>query len=200
MVGDWDGDGKSDAGVFSLGGGADRALVLADAGLPDPMNQVTTDASRAHLAPLPGRQFVLHRTALSAPRRETIDHVLQFGSAGDLPVAGDWNGSGITKIGVFRGGRWTLDQNGDGRFGSEDPTHSFGPHDSLPLAGDFDGDGVFELAVFRDGWWRVDVDGDHSSGDGDLVVQFGAPSGTPLVADIDGDGVHELGVFHAEQE
>ncbi|CDH44284.1 hypothetical protein [Candidatus Contendibacter odensensis] len=33
-----------------------------------------------------------------------------FGQAGDLPVAGDWNGTGVAKIGVFRNGQWFLDQ------------------------------------------------------------------------------------------
>ena len=29
-----------------------------------------------------------------------------FGAPGDLPVAGDWNGTGFAKIGVFRNGQW----------------------------------------------------------------------------------------------
>ena len=42
--------------------------------------------------------------------------VASFGSANDMPVAGDWDGSGITKIGVFRPGtgEWFLDLNGNG--------------------------------------------------------------------------------------
>jgi List-Bact-rpt repeat protein len=42
--------------------------------------------------------------------------ISSFGMAGDIPVAGDWNGTGITKIGVYRpsGGEWFLDLNGNG--------------------------------------------------------------------------------------
>ena len=41
-----------------------------------------------------------------------------FGKAGDLPVIGDWNGTGISKIGVFRPstGEWFLDLNGNGKW------------------------------------------------------------------------------------
>jgi len=34
-----------------------------------------------------------------------------FGQVGDLPAAGDWNGDGKAKVGVFRNGTWYLDYN-----------------------------------------------------------------------------------------
>jgi hypothetical protein len=39
-----------------------------------------------------------------------------FGSAGDLPVIGDWDGAGKSNIGVWRpsNGQWFLDNNGNG--------------------------------------------------------------------------------------
>jgi hypothetical protein len=42
----------------------------------------------------------------------------QFGDDGDLPVVGDWNGTGEARIGVFRPstGEWFLDMNGNGKF------------------------------------------------------------------------------------
>jgi len=44
--------------------------------------------------------------------------ITSFGEAGDLPVIGDWNGTGISKIGVFRAskGEWFLDSNGNGKW------------------------------------------------------------------------------------
>jgi len=47
-----------------------------------------------------------------------IDKCLgQFGGKGDLPVVGDWNGTGEVRIGVFRPntGEWFLDMNGNGK-------------------------------------------------------------------------------------
>jgi hypothetical protein len=39
-----------------------------------------------------------------------------FGQPGDLPVVGDWDGTGVFKIGLFRPstGEWLLDLNGNG--------------------------------------------------------------------------------------
>ena len=45
-----------------------------------------------------------------------IDRCLEGfgGNTGDIPVAGDWTGNGMTKIGVYRNGTWYLDYNGNG--------------------------------------------------------------------------------------
>jgi hypothetical protein len=42
--------------------------------------------------------------------------ITSFGGAGDLPVSGDWNATGQSKIGIFRPstGEWFLDLNGNG--------------------------------------------------------------------------------------
>jgi hypothetical protein len=44
--------------------------------------------------------------------------ISSFGVSGDLPVTGDWNATGRTKIGVFRPstGEWFLDLNGNGKW------------------------------------------------------------------------------------
>ena len=44
--------------------------------------------------------------------------IAAFGAAGDVPVSGDWNGTGITKIGVYRPAtnEWFLDRNGNGQW------------------------------------------------------------------------------------
>ena len=38
------------------------------------------------------------------------------GYPGDVPVAGDWTGDGIAKIGIYRQGQWYLDKNGNGAW------------------------------------------------------------------------------------
>ena len=44
--------------------------------------------------------------------------ISSFGTSGDVPVSGDWNGTGKSKIGVFRPttGEWFLDLNGNGKW------------------------------------------------------------------------------------
>jgi Divergent InlB B-repeat domain len=66
--------------------------------------------------------------------------VKSFGGAGDRPVTGDWNGLGISKIGVFRPstGEWYLDFNGNGTWdgcGIDQCVASFGLAGDVPLAG-----------------------------------------------------------------
>ena len=53
--------------------------------------------------------------------------------AGDIPVVGDWNGSGTTKIGVFRNGVWYLDTNGDNKWDTGDAAISFGMAGDKPI-------------------------------------------------------------------
>jgi len=48
-----------------------------------------------------------------------VDRLLgPFGQFGDRPVVGDWDGTGVIRIGVFRPstGQWFLDMNSNGRF------------------------------------------------------------------------------------
>lgn len=63
-----------------------------------------------------------------------------FGMSGDIPVTGDWNGTGTTKIGVFRPstGEWFLDFNGNGRWdgpGNDLYVSGYGQSGDLPVVG-----------------------------------------------------------------
>ncbi|MGC1272315.1 MAG: VCBS repeat-containing protein [Planctomycetaceae bacterium] len=100
------------------------------------------------------------------------------------------------EIAVFRDGAWTLDANGNGRFGaSTDFGFQFGSPDDTPVAGDWDGDGDDEAGVFRGGWWYLDLDGNMSFDASDAAFEFGGAEDAPVVGDWDGDGIDEVGVF-----
>ena len=63
-----------------------------------------------------------------------------FGQPGDLPVIGDWDGTGAVKIGVFRPsmGEWFLDLNGNGLWDGCQVDRCLGPfgqEGDLPLVG-----------------------------------------------------------------
>jgi hypothetical protein len=63
-----------------------------------------------------------------------------FGTKGDLPVSGDWDGTGKSKIGVFRPstGEWFLDLNGNGKWdgcGVDGCLPQFGMKGDIPVAG-----------------------------------------------------------------
>ena len=63
-----------------------------------------------------------------------------FGTTSDLPIAGDWTGTGRTQIGVFTpaNGQWKLDLNGNGVFDGctvDACLGSFGQTGDLPVVG-----------------------------------------------------------------
>jgi hypothetical protein len=84
-----------------------------------------------------------------------VDKVRQFGLDGDYPVAGDWDGTGVIRIGVFRPsqGAWFLDLNNNGTFdgtgSGNDGVFSFGLPGDIPVVGDWKGDGIGKFGVFR---------------------------------------------------
>lgn len=63
-----------------------------------------------------------------------------FGSSGDIPIVGDWSGTGTAKIGVFRAatGEWFLDVNGNGQWDGcnvDKCVTGFGQTGDLPVVG-----------------------------------------------------------------
>src|SRR5262249_32673699 len=65
------------------------------------------------------------------------DRVERFGEAGDLPVAGDWDGDGIDSLGVYRNGVFHLRParlaDADGNPVGEEITVEFGLPGDLPV-------------------------------------------------------------------
>ncbi len=57
---------------------------------------------------------------------------LQFGMRGGVPVTGDFNGDGITDVGVFFRGQWFIDLNGNGVWDKEDLWAKLGYTDDQP--------------------------------------------------------------------
>ena len=66
--------------------------------------------------------------------------ISSFGTEGDLPVTGDWSGTGPSKVGVFRPntGEWFLDLNGNNKWdgcGIDLCLTDFGDAGDIPVAG-----------------------------------------------------------------
>jgi serine-aspartate repeat-containing protein C/D/E len=76
-----------------------------------------------------------------------------FGLRGATPVTGDWNGDGVTKIGVFIDGLWFLDLNGDGVWDELDLWAKLGQQGDQPVSGDWDGDGKTDIGIFGPAWF-----------------------------------------------
>ena len=63
-----------------------------------------------------------------------VDKSLHYGTKGDVPFAGDWNGDGVDDIAVFRPvtGNWYFDNDADG---ITDFAFHFGTNGDIPLMG-----------------------------------------------------------------
>ena len=87
---------------------------------------------------------------------------------GDLPVTGDWNGDGVTQVGLYRPstGQWFLDRNGDRSWDGcrrDLCISSFGTAGDLPVTGDWNGAGRSKIGLFRPrtGEWLLDLNGNN---------------------------------------
>ena len=110
---------------------------------------------------------------------------------GDIPVAGDWTGSGTSRVGLYRPstGQWFLDSNGSRSLNScskDTCVNDFGAPGDLPITGDWSGNGISKIGIFRPSTqeWTLDLNG-NGSWDGcdvDLCISgFGAEGDVPVV-------------------
>jgi Beta-propeller repeat/Viral BACON domain len=125
------------------------------------------------------------------------------GNPGDIPITGDWNGDGRTKVGVYRphSGLFVLDYDGDGQFTSADKVYNLGvgtdPTD-IPVIGDWNGDGRSKIGIYRQGFeWLLDYNGDgaYQGPPVDRAYFFGGiPGDVPVVGDWTGTGTSKIGL------
>jgi len=174
VAGDWNGDGRTDIAVFRDG-----------------------QFVRALLKPF-ASCFACQSFLVADP----LDEVA-FGEAGDLPVAGDWNGDGVDDIGVFRPtklGTFLL------RVPLFEPicqfcppeifttkTVPFGSAGNLPLAGDWNNDGKDEIGTYNPTLAEFSLTADFA--EPTFVFPFGLAGDRPIAGDWLGSSVDGVGVF-----
>jgi hypothetical protein len=209
VTGDWDGDGKTDIGIFGPAWQGDTRAIDNEPGLPDAANRRTGPGTiqgmvgrrYKNIPPDPEQATVgwrtLKRTALGKFRQDLIDHVFRYGALDAIPVIGDWNGDGVSNIGIFRDGVWYLDADGDGKWSDGDRRVEFGRPGDIPVVGDWNGDGRAKLGVYRNGTWYLDVTGSGVLDSRARVLHLGGPGDIPVVGDWTGDGITKIGVVHA---
>ena len=128
-----------------------------------------------------------------------------YGVSGDLPVAGDWAGTGRSAIGVFRPSdrSFGLDRSNDGIFESctvDVCVGSFGETGVQPIVGDWAGLGRTAVGIFRPSnqTWTFDLN-DNTFFDGCTVDRcfgtFGTAGDLPVTGDWSGDGRAKIGIF-----
>ena len=168
VAGDWDGDGRTDVGIFRNG---QFILGVLKFGSQCPHCLPVTTIQ-------PFDQF-------------------NFGQSGDRPVAGDWDGDGLYEIGVFRNGAGGLPSTFLLRERQTPTTfitttHEFGSNGDRPIAGDWEGDGRDTIGIFHDGVFLLT--GDNSEATGNTF--FGFAGDLPVAGDWNGTRSYDVGLFH----
>ena len=146
------------------------------------------------------------------------------GYAQDKPVTGDWNGSGATKIGIYRRdpvhnlSYWYLDNgngqwDGCGTFPTQDLClGSFGGYaQDIPITGDWNGSGTTKIGIYRRdpvhnlSYWYLDNDNGQWDGCGTFPTQdlclgsFGGyAQDIPVTGDWNGDGPTKIGIYRRD--
>jgi alpha-mannosidase len=193
---DFDGDSKSDIGVFRPGNSqwliqqssnnALRAQIWGAAADKLAPGDYDGDGQWDLAVSRPGNgRFYILLSSNGALKAE------QWGLNGDVPTGGDFDGDGKTDIGVFRAsdGTFYIQRSSDNSLLAQ----RWGTSGDVPVASDYDGDGKTDFAVWRpaSGSWFI-----LNSSNGTLrALAFGTGGDKPVPGDYDGDGQTDVAVF-----
>ncbi len=133
-----------------------------------------------------GNFFLRNSNSNGAP-----DIMFAYGAAGDIPIAGNWDGNGVESIGIFRNGNFFLRNSNSN--GAPDLMFAYGAPGDVPVIGDWDGSGNDTIGIFRNG--NFFLRNSNSNGAPDLMFAYGAAGDIPVVGDWDGNGIDSIGVF-----
>ena len=119
------------------------------------------------------------------------DVAINYGTAGDYPISGDWDGNGTATIGIYRNGSFYL--RNSNTLGFADIVFAFGTPGDKPVAGDWDGDGVDTIGVYSNGQFLLR--NSNSAGAATMSFFLGNPGDIGIAGDWNGDGMDTTGVF-----
>ncbi len=119
-----------------------------------------------------------------------------FGSPGNLPVTGDWDGNGSDTVGVYNTSTGVFSLRNSNTNGAPDYTLVLGNPGDTPLAGRWDSTMVGAgVGVFRPTNGIIYLKKQLTSGFADYYMVLGNPSDVGIAGDWNGNGFASPGVF-----
>jgi len=204
---DYDGDGRTDASVWRPAPAQQAAFYILRSsngasqvelfGQTGDQTNVTgdwdgdgkADVAVYRNAAVGQQSFFYYRGTLNNPGGNIT--YTPFGTAGDKPVRGDFDGDGKLDPAVFRPGdtSWHIWQSSNNQY----RVIPFGLSADTPVAADYDGDGRTDIAVFRSSntTWHI-----LNSSDNSVRFQpFGLATDVLVPGDYDIDGRADIAVW-----
>lgn len=193
---DFDGDGKTDIGVFRPTAGTWYMLRSSDNGFVAQSFGLGTDqivpgdydgdgnADIAVWRPSIGYWYILNSS-------DNSFRATPFGQVGDVPAPADYDGDGKDDLAVYRASAGTFYQ----LFSADNSFHfqQWGANGDVPVMGDYDGDGKTDIAIFRPSISTFYIL--QSSNSSVIASQFGQNGDNPIAGDFDGDGKTDVAVY-----
>lgn len=165
-----------------------QQLATVVARTPSPASTVVVPPPTARTGFI-GRWFLNNDQMAGGPAIE-----FSWGSTGDIPLVGDWDGDCVHTVGLFRNGKWLLSNQQSGG-GSEVIEFDWGSPGDTPLVGDWDGDGIDDPGLYRNGKWSLRKR--RSGGDIEIAeFNWGGVGDIPVVGDWNGDGIDTPGLYN----
>ena len=197
VVGDWNGDGKSDFGVYRSSAARGVFFMRTDAGTrtlswgsPGDL-PVVGDFDGDRISQVGVRRMTAGTWSLRS-KSGAISNVTGVGAASDIPVTGDWDGNGRANLGFYRSSTHTFYLRSEaGSLGAV----KWGEVGDQPVVGDWNGDGKTDLGAFnpRTRAWTLRVP--SGTGFRRTTLRFGTIGDMPVAGRWNGDRITDLGVW-----
>ncbi|MBU1857406.1 MAG: hypothetical protein KKC28_10545, partial [Verrucomicrobia bacterium] len=196
--GDYDGDGRSDIGIYDFNAGVWSVITMAG---PSAVLPFGFKGAQPMVGDYTGdgcSEFAFYDRGLwSIYTYGGQSATLQLGDASMLPAPADYTGDGRVDLAVFDtdGGIWYIyDVWSGARFSGQ-----FGASGMIPVPGDYNGDGAGDYVLYEPatGNWLFGLVHKYYKTWTFFGGTLGGPTWMPVPGDYDGDGRNDVCLFES---